>query len=74
MVYLPDNVKVPLSEFLFEYVKLPEHPNMEIMPDHIIQQSIKFLIKEGVFTEDELREELLKSKGIIVPIKDLYQF
>jgi len=65
-----DNIRKPLSEFLLEYVDA-YRLDRAVLPDNYIKASIKLLIDEGVFTEDELREELFKSKGIIVPISDI---
>jgi hypothetical protein len=57
-----------LTEFLNPYIEVEQVGLQDgIMTERAIRQGLKLLIKEGLFSYVELRKEILKQYGIIIP-------
>jgi hypothetical protein len=63
-----EEYKKKLTEFLNPYIEVKQVGMQDgIMTERAIRQGLKLLIKEGLFSTAELKKEILKQYGIIIP-------
>jgi hypothetical protein len=63
-----EDYRIKLTEFLNPYIEVKQVGIQDgIMTERAIRQGLKLLVKEGLFSSSELRKEILKQYGIIIP-------
>jgi hypothetical protein len=63
-----EDYRIKLTEFLNPYIEVePVGMQNGIMTERAIRQGLRLLIKERLFSSIELRKEIIKQCGIIIP-------
>ena len=63
-----DEMRRRLSAFLGQYVRMNDGQDQAPETDMEIMGAIMLLLREEIFTSDELRAECLRDCGVILPL------